>query len=32
MKENKKESKKDNKQEKSAYSYEAIKEDEEISR
>ncbi len=30
MKENKKESKKDNKQEKSAYSYEAIKEDEEI--
>lgn len=30
MKENKKESKKDNKQEKSAFSYEAIKEDEEI--
>ena len=30
MKENKKESKKDNKQEKSVYSYEAIKEDEEI--
>ena len=30
MKENKKESKKDNKQEKSTYSYEAIKEDEEI--
>ena len=30
MKENKKETKKDNKQEKSAYSYEAIKEDEEI--
>lgn len=30
MKENKKESKKDNKQEKRAYSYEAIKEDEEI--
>ncbi len=30
MKENKKESKKDNKQDKCAYSYEAIKEDEEI--